>query len=94
MRFLFGYCDYAVSVYPAAGKGCAGDVPFGSMRNVALRVYSGSLAGGEALRAIWLQIFWIAALCFVGGAVLQEGGTENRSTGGVSMKEMCFDSYI
>lgn len=44
-------------------------LPFASMQNVALRVYSGSLAGGEMLRAAALQIFWIAALVLLGKAI-------------------------
>lgn len=44
-------------------------LPFGSMQNVALRVYSGSLAGGAMLRAVFLQVFWIGALVLLGRAI-------------------------
>lgn len=41
-------------------------LPFASMQNVPLRVYSGSLAGKEMLEAVWLQLFWLAALTLTG----------------------------
>lgn len=41
-------------------------LPFAAMQNVALRVYSGDLAGWDMLRAAGLQIFWIAALVTAG----------------------------
>lgn len=54
---------------PQPVRGMLELLPFGSMQNVALRVYSGSLAGGEMLRAIALQVFWIGALVFLGKAI-------------------------
>ncbi len=41
-------------------------LPFASMQNVPLRVYSGDLAGAAMYRAIGLQIFWLAAMVAVG----------------------------
>lgn len=41
-------------------------LPFASMQNVPLRVYSGDLAGPQMYRAILLQIFWLAALVTAG----------------------------
>lgn len=41
-------------------------LPFASMQNVALRIYSGSMEGPEIVRAISLQLFWGAALIFAG----------------------------
>ena len=41
-------------------------LPFASMENVPLRIYSGHISGAEAVRAMLLQLFWIAALVAVG----------------------------
>lgn len=41
-------------------------LPFASMQNVPLRVYSGDLAGAEMYRAIFLQIFWLTAMVMIG----------------------------
>lgn len=41
-------------------------LPFASMQNIPLRVYSGNIAGAELIRAAALQVFWIAALVLVG----------------------------
>ena len=40
--------------------------PFGSLQNVCLRIYSGDIAGTEALRRIGLQLFWCGALIGLG----------------------------
>lgn len=61
---------------PQPVRGVLELLPFGSMQNVALRVYGGSLAGGEMLRAVWLQIFWIAVLVLLGRVVC--GRAERR----------------
>ncbi len=41
-------------------------LPFASMQNVPLRIYSGNLAGLDALFAIGLQLFWAVALVALG----------------------------
>ncbi len=41
-------------------------LPFAAMQNVPLRVYSGSMTGQEMLRAVCLQVFWLAVLTGVG----------------------------
>lgn len=41
-------------------------LPFASMQNVPLRIYSGDLAGTEMYRAIGLQLFWLAVLTVTG----------------------------
>ena len=41
-------------------------LPFAAMQNVPLRIYSGSLAGAEIIRAISLQIFWLVVLTLFG----------------------------
>lgn len=44
-------------------------LPFAAMQNVALRIYSGDLAGDEMNRAIFLQIFWLIVLVAAGKAL-------------------------
>lgn len=46
-------------------------LPFASMQNVALRVYSGSMTGGEMKKAICLQIFWLIVLTMTGKILCQ-----------------------
>ena len=41
-------------------------LPFASMQNVPLRIYSGDIAGKEMVRAVGLQVFWLMALVVVG----------------------------
>ncbi|MBD5134751.1 MAG: ABC transporter permease [Lachnospiraceae bacterium] len=41
-------------------------LPFASMQNVALRIYSGSMNNSEMKRAIFLQIFWLLAITAIG----------------------------
>ncbi len=41
-------------------------LPFASMQNVYLRIYTGNLAGADMLRAVGLQIFWLFDLVGVG----------------------------
>lgn len=45
-------------------------LPFASAQNVPFRVYSGDLAGMDALAAVGLQVFWLAALVLLGRALL------------------------
>ncbi len=44
-------------------------LPFASMQNVALRIYSGSMGNGEMVKAVLLQTFWLLVL-IVGGKAL------------------------
>lgn len=41
-------------------------LPFAAMQNVALRIYSGSMSGPEMLKAVTLQLFWLAAVTTAG----------------------------
>jgi len=45
-------------------------LPFAAMQNVPLRIYSGDLAGAEALRAVGLQCFWLLLLMVLGHTVM------------------------
>lgn len=41
-------------------------LPFASMQNVALRIYSGSMTGYQMKKAVLLQVFWLAAVTAAG----------------------------
>jgi len=45
-------------------------LPFASMSNMPLRIYSGNIAGAEAATAVALQVFWLAALALIGRYLL------------------------
>lgn len=44
-------------------------LPFASMQNVALRVYSGSMSFEQMEKAIFLQIFWLTVIVLAGKAL-------------------------
>lgn len=46
-------------------------LPFASMQNVPFRIYSGDIAGGEAWRALALQIFWLIVLWLAGKLLMR-----------------------
>jgi ABC-2 type transport system permease protein len=41
-------------------------LPFAAMQNMPLRIYSGNIAGADALKGIAFQLFWLAALILIG----------------------------
>ena len=45
-------------------------LPFASMQNVPLRVYSGSMSGEEMIKGILLQAVWLVVLVIIGKALL------------------------
>jgi ABC-2 type transport system permease protein len=47
-------------------------LPFASMQNTPLRVYSGNIAGADALRGMVLQVFWLIALLFAGRSTMRK----------------------
>ena len=44
-------------------------LPFASMQNVPLRIYSGSMTGAEMERAVVLQVIWLAVLVLLGSGL-------------------------
>lgn len=44
-------------------------LPFASMQNVALRIYSGSMTGAQMQKIILIQIFWLVALVLMGSSL-------------------------
>lgn len=57
-------------------------LPFAAMQNVPLRVYSGDLQGEAALRAVALQILWLAVLVGLGQAVMDRAERKLAVQGG------------
>lgn len=57
-------------------------LPFASMQNVPLRVYSGDLQGGEALKAVALQVVWLVVLVALGQAVMARAERKLTVQGG------------
>lgn len=53
-------------------------LPFAAMQNVPLRIYSGSMSGEEMLRAVCLQIFWLAVMVAAGWSLCRRA--ERRVT--------------
>ena len=46
-------------------------LPFAAMQNMPLRIYSGDIAGADALQGIGLQIFWFAVLLIFGKSLMK-----------------------
>ncbi len=46
-------------------------LPFAAMQNMPLLIYSGNIAGLEALKGIVFQLFWLAALFVIGQLTMQ-----------------------
>lgn len=44
-------------------------LPFASMQNVALRIYSGSMTDAQMQKTILIQIFWLVALVLMGSSL-------------------------
>ena len=60
-------------------------LPFAAMQNVALRVYSGDLAGEALQRAVFLQIFWFFAMLACGKALEYRAMKKIVVQGGLSL---------
>lgn len=56
--------------------------PFGSMQNVPLRIYSGSISLSQAPRAMGLQLFWAVLLIGLGKALMDRGLRKTVILGG------------
>ena len=55
-----------LAFFPDAVRGVAELLPFAAMQNMPLRIYSGNIAGMDALRGIALQVFWGIVLLILG----------------------------
>ncbi|MDE5718224.1 MAG: ABC-2 family transporter protein, partial [Lachnospiraceae bacterium] len=57
-------------------------LPFASMQNVPLRVYSGSMTGAETERAVALQVIWLAVLVLLGSGLCRAAEKKATIQGG------------
>lgn len=55
--------------------------PFGAMQNAPLRIFSGDIAGGDLVRTVTLQLFWLAAMGCM-GYLMQHRGLKKLSVAG------------
>lgn len=55
-----------IPFFPERVQGILELLPFASMQNVALRIYSGSMSSGQMQKAILIQVFWLAAVTAAG----------------------------
>jgi len=72
-RLVFGNLSMFLSgavvplpFFPAPLQTVAELLPFAAMQNMPFRIYSGNIAGEEALRGIALQMFWLLVLVAAG----------------------------
>lgn len=59
-----------IPFFPPAFKAVANVLPFGSMQNMPLLIYSGAVTGPALFRGMVLQLFWAAALIAAGRAIM------------------------
>lgn len=57
-------------------------LPFASMQNVPLRIYSGSMSQGEIVKALGVQVFWLTVLLIVGIKLCEKAVTKVTVQGG------------
>ena len=55
-----------IPFFPEPFRKIAELLPFAAMQNMPLRIYSGDIAGMDAVRGIGLQLFWVAAMLIFG----------------------------
>ncbi len=71
-HFLYSVMDFfggqiiPIKFYPPALYTLCAILPFGSVSNAPFRIYTGDIAGAEALWTVGLQIFWAVILIAVG----------------------------
>ncbi|GHV26472.1 ABC transporter permease [Clostridia bacterium] len=55
-----------IPFFPEPLRKIAELLPFAAMQNMPLRIYSGDIAGMDAVRGIGLQLFWVAVMLIFG----------------------------
>lgn len=71
-----------IPFFPEPLRRAAELLPFGSMQNVPLRIYSGSLGGVEAIKSIALQLFWLTAMLLLGRLLMRHALKRVTAQGG------------
>jgi len=67
--FAGGYIP--IPFFPEPFRKIAELLPFAAMQNMPLRIYSGDIAGMDAVRGIGLQIFWFAVMLIFGKLLMK-----------------------
>ena len=57
-------------------------LPFAAMQNMPLRIYSGNIAGADAVRGVIFQLFWLAVLIVAGKFLMRRALTKVIVQGG------------
>jgi ABC-2 type transport system permease protein len=57
--------------FPATIRAVLEALPFAAMQNMPLRIYSGNIAGVDALHGILFQIFWLVLLVGIGKILMR-----------------------
>lgn len=65
LEFLSG-AVIPLPFFPEGFRQVAELLPFAYIQNLPLRIYSGSVAGGELIWGIWMQILWLILLILAG----------------------------
>jgi len=58
--------------FPQPFRSIAELLPFASMQNMPLRIYSGNIEGVDAFRGIALQLFWLGTLTLTGRLLMKK----------------------
>jgi len=57
--------------FPEPFRKIAELLPFAAMQNMPLRIFSGDIAGIDAVRGLGLQVFWVAAMLILGKLLMK-----------------------
>jgi ABC-2 type transport system permease protein len=88
-RLVFGNLSIFLSgaivplpFFPTPVRAVVELLPFAAMQNMPFRIYSGNIAGMEALKGMMLQVFWLITLVIIGRFSLQRALKKVISQGG------------
>jgi ABC-2 type transport system permease protein len=71
-----------IPFFPEPFRKIAELLPFAAMQNMPLRIYSGDIAGMNAVQGIGLQIFWFAAMLIFGKLLMKRSLKQVIAQGG------------
>ena len=60
-----------IPFFPAPIRAVVELLPFAAMQNMPLRIYSGNISGGNVLRGILFQLFWLGVLLALGQSTMR-----------------------
>jgi ABC-2 type transport system permease protein len=68
--------------FPAPIRAVVEFLPFAAMQNMPFRIFSGNIAGADALNGMLLQVFWLIALVIIGRYALHRALKKVIAQGG------------